>query len=88
MLAPRALVRLLDGQRAQDPSPNLDLKVPGMQAGCVGENIKGTVRTKKPNPCFAVACLKDGRLSRLSQNQNRSSEVPVKLRIYGENEIW
>lgn len=32
ILAPRALVRLLDGQRAQDPSPNLDLNVPGMQA--------------------------------------------------------
>lgn len=32
-LAPRALLWLLAGQGAQEPSPSLDLKVPGKQAG-------------------------------------------------------
>lgn len=42
MLAPLALVRLLDGQRTHVPSPYLDLKVPGMQAGCEREQMKRT----------------------------------------------
>lgn len=33
MLAPRALLWLLAGQGMHDPSPSLDLKVPGKQAG-------------------------------------------------------
>lgn len=39
-LAPREPVRLLDGQGAHDPSPNLDLKVPGMQAARQEDNEK------------------------------------------------
>lgn len=41
MLAPRALLWLLAGQGPQEPSPSLDLKVPGKQAGKRGGRMRG-----------------------------------------------
>lgn len=72
MLAPRALVRLLGGQGVQDPSPYLDLKVPGMQAGGAAEKTKTSIRTKtKQKHSVLVIYLKEKQLSHLSQKQTR-----------------
>lgn len=54
MLAPREPVRLLAGQGAHVPSPNLDLKVPGMQAARMRQKTgKGNKkqRNKKAPHC-------------------------------------
>lgn len=69
-------MRLLDGQGAQDPSPNLGLKVPGMQAGRAGEKIKRNSVNKKTTNGRRAVTYQERRAAVTSDAEQKA--VPAK----------